>query len=267
MPTITSANDAYGHQLWACLTEGHTKEIVERDDGFITASDWPQRYFADFNAWPTYERQAMRLVQGARALDIGCGAGRVSLYLQRKGVNVTAIDNSPRAIRVCRQRGVKDARVLAIEQIARLAPASFDLVVMFGNNFGLFGNFQKARRLLRQLHRVTSPHAVILAESRNPYTTRVAAHRRYLRRNRERGRMGGQIRIRIRFHDLKGPWFDYLLVSPTEMKAILAGTGWRLQKRHHSRDASVYLAVIAKTCAPVRRAARGTPRAAPALLR
>ena len=41
--------------------------------------------------------------------------------------------------------------------------------------------------------------------------------------------MGGQIRIRIRFQDIKGPWFDYLLVSPTELKGILAGTGWRLQ--------------------------------------
>ena len=66
-------------------------------------------------------------------------AGRVSLYLQRKGLTVTAIDNSPLAIRVCRTRGVKDVRVLAIEQIGRLAGAPFDTVVMLGNNFGLFG--------------------------------------------------------------------------------------------------------------------------------
>ena len=133
MPKITHATDAYGHELWACLTGGHAEEIVERDDGFISASDWPKRYFAAFKAWPTHERQAMRSVQGARALDIGCGAGRASLYLQRRGLKVTAIDNSPLAIRLCRQRGVKDARVLAVEQIDRFAPGSFDTVVMFGN--------------------------------------------------------------------------------------------------------------------------------------
>jgi SAM-dependent methyltransferase len=189
----------------------------------------------------------MRFVQGGRALDVGCGAGRVSLYLQRRGLRVTAIDNSPLAVRVCRRRGVREARVLAIEQIPRLAGAPYDTVVMFGNNFGLFGGFMKARRLLRQFHRLTGPNAVILAESLNPYTTGEAAHRRYQRRNRQRGRMGGQIRIRVRFRDVKGPWFDYLLVSPGEMKAILAGTGWRLRQILRSGGGPVYVAVLAKT--------------------
>jgi hypothetical protein len=58
--------------------------------------------------------------------------------------------------------------------------------------------------------------------------------------------MGGQIRIRIRFNEIKGPWFDYLLVSPTEMKAILAGTGWRVRELLKSSDGPVYVAVIAK---------------------
>jgi SAM-dependent methyltransferase len=255
MPTITKANDAYGHELWAFLTDDHVEEIVERDDGFISASGWPKRYFAEFRAWPTHERQAIRSARGVRALDVGCGAGRVSLYLQRKGLKVTAIDNSPLAIRLCRQRGVRDARVLAIEQIARLRAESFDTVVMFGNNFGLFGSFARARRLLRRLHGLTTPNAVILAESVNPYTTRVAAHLRYQRRNRERGRMGGQIRLRVRFGQFKGPWFDYLLVSPTEMKAILAGTGWRLRRILSSRAGPVYVAVIERAPAPVRPAA------------
>ena len=118
---------------------------------------------------------------------------------------------------------------------------------MFGNNFGLFGSYKKAKRLLRQLHRLTAGRAVILAESVNPYQTRLAAHRRYQRRNRERGRMGGQIRIRVRFREIKGPWFDYLLVSPSEMKEILAGTGWALRTLLRSSDGPPYVAVIAKT--------------------
>jgi SAM-dependent methyltransferase len=246
MPRITRSNDAYGHELWTYLTEGRADEIVERDDGFITASDWPKRYFEDFNAWAGHEKQAMRFVRGSRALDVGCGAGRVSLYLQRKGLNVTAIDNSPLAIRLCRKRGVKDPRVLAIEQLDRLPADSFDTVVMFGNNFGLFGSFKKARQVLRLLHRLTSPNAVILAESVNPYQTKLAAHLRYQRRNRQRGRMGGQIRIRVRFREIKGPWFDYLLASPTEMGAIVAGTGWTIRKILRDGGA-VYVAAIRKS--------------------
>jgi SAM-dependent methyltransferase len=246
MPKITASNDAFGREMWAYLTEGYSDEIVERDDGFITTNDGPKRYFAKFASWAKREQQAMRFLHGSRALDVGCGAGRVSLYLQRRRFNVTAIDTSPLAIRLCRKRGVKDARVLPFAQIRRLPANAFDAVIMFGNNFGLFASYNKAKRLLRQLYRLTTPKAVILAESLNPHETKLEAHLRYQRRNRQRGRMAGQIRIRIRFREVKGPWFDYLLVSPTEMKDILAGTGWRLRKV--LREAGpVYVAIITKT--------------------
>jgi SAM-dependent methyltransferase len=245
MKSIRPKDDAYGREIWAYLTEGYSYEIVERDDGFITASDGLKNYFADFASWAKRQQQAMRFVQGSRALDVGCGAGRVSLYLQRQGLKVTAIDSSPLAIRLCRKRGVKDARVLPFEQIHRLPANAFDTVVMFGNNFGLFSSYRRAKRLLRQLHRLTAPTAVILAESINPHETKLEAHLRYQRRNRLKGRMAGQIRIRIRFQDVQGPWFDYLLVSPQEMKDILAGTGWELRKVLRDRGL-LYVAVITK---------------------
>jgi hypothetical protein len=57
--------------------------------------------------------------------------------------------------------------------------------------------------------------------------------------------MSGQIRIRVRFRDIKGPWFDYLLVSPTEMRDLAADAGWAI--RRIFRDSGpLYLAVIAK---------------------
>ena len=42
--------------------------------------------------------------------------------------------------------------------------------------------------------------------------------------------MPGQIRIRIRFNEWVGPWFDYLLVSPAEMSALVDGTGWEVDR-------------------------------------
>jgi hypothetical protein len=158
---------------------------------------------------------------------------------------VTAIDNSPGAIRTARKRGVRDARLLPFEDIRRLPANRFDTVVMFGNNFGLFGSYRKAKRLLRQLQRITTSDAVILAETRDPYKTDHPAHLAYHRRNRRRGRMPGQLRIRIRFQGCIGPWFDYLLVSPDEMKGILDGTGWGVQRLIED-DGPRYIAVIEK---------------------
>jgi SAM-dependent methyltransferase len=245
MKPLTKKNDAFGREIWAYLTEGQSGEIVERDDRFITSGDGPLRYFANFARWPNPERQAMRFVRGTRALDVGCGAGRVALFLQSKGFSVTAIDNSPLAIRACRKRGVKDARLLPFERLDRFPPNLFDTVIMFGNNFGLFGSYTKAKRLLRQLHRITTAKAVVLGYSVDPYKTAIAAHMNYHRRNRRRGRMSGQLRIRVRFHDIIGPWFDYLIVSPDEMLTILEGTRWRRTRLFRDRGPG-YAAVIEK---------------------
>src|SRR5262245_66440757 len=97
--------------LAALDEEAGVAEIVEREDGFINASvTGPAMYFAPFRRWPAHHRAAMRLVRG-RVLDVGAGAGRVSLHLQERGHDVVAIDHSPGALEVCRRRGVVDARL------------------------------------------------------------------------------------------------------------------------------------------------------------
>src|SRR4029077_20601035 len=65
--------DGYGALLLSALKTGGLGvfEIAEREDGFIAASNWPPRYFAEHSAWSKRERQAMQAVKG-RVLDIGC---------------------------------------------------------------------------------------------------------------------------------------------------------------------------------------------------
>ncbi|MEM3875283.1 MAG: class I SAM-dependent methyltransferase [Candidatus Bathyarchaeia archaeon] len=69
---------------------------------------------------------------------MGCGAGRHSIYLQNNGLDVTGIDISPLAIKICRLRGLRKAEVMSVEEID-FEPNSFDTVIMSGNNFGLLG--------------------------------------------------------------------------------------------------------------------------------
>lgn len=236
--------DAYGQEVWAFFLKKDSYEVVERDDGFIGLSGGAPTYFAEFKDWPKIEKQAIKLAKG-KILDIGAGAGRVSLYLQKNGYDVSAIDNYPLAIKVCKKRGVKHAEVLPIEQIGKFKPNTFDSVIMFGNNFGLFGSFKKAKILLNKLHKITSPSALIFAESNDVYKTDDPVHLTYHKFNEKRGRMPGQLRIRIRFKKYIGNWFDYLLVSKDQMKNILKGTGWKVRKFIDS-DKSIYIAVIEK---------------------
>jgi SAM-dependent methyltransferase len=218
-------------------------EIVERDDGFISASIFgPHAYLAPFRRWPAHHRQGMRYVRG-RVLDLGAGGGRVALRLQERGHDVVAVDVSPGAIEVCRRRGVRDARVVSIEDVDE-SLGSFDTIVMYGNNFGLFASRAKAKRLLRRFARLTSERGRIVAETRDVSRGDDPAHVRYRKRNVARGRLPGQIRIRVRYRDLATPWFDYLMVGRGELRDVLDGTGWMLERTIDSDD--TYIAVIDK---------------------
>jgi SAM-dependent methyltransferase len=232
--------------MLAALDGEDAIEIVERSDGFISASVFgPKLYLAPFRRWPAHHRRAIRYMRG-RVLDVGAGGGRIALHLQERGHDVVAIDNSPGAIEVCRRRGVRDARVLAFEDVGE-SMGKFDTVVLLGNNFGLFGTPTKAKRLLRRLHRMTGDEARIIAESRDVERRGAADapwHARYRKRNLERGRLPGQIRIRIRFRDLVGPWMDYPMVSPDELGEIVEGARWYVTETIDSDD--TYIAVIEK---------------------
>ena len=107
--------DSYGEQLWSYFKTGEPKtEIIERDDGFMSLGKYGGGlYFSEYRNWDPIEKEAMKHAKG-RVLDIGCGAGRHSLYLQRKGLDVTGIDNSPLAIKVSRLRGLKKTKVMPI---------------------------------------------------------------------------------------------------------------------------------------------------------
>jgi SAM-dependent methyltransferase len=226
--------DAFGKML----VDGRGREIIERDDGFLEAVKMV--YFAPVARWwPTVERRTLRWVRG-RVRDAGVGAGRVALELQRRGRSVVAIDVSPGALEVASGRGVRDVRLLAFEQLDD-SVAQFDTIVMFGNNFGLFGSPSEARRLLRRLRPLADR---IVAGSNNPYATEDPAHLAYQEHNRNRGRMPGQLRLRNRCRDLIGPWFDYLIVSPDEMATILEGTGWRIRRLLEESGSGYYVAIL-----------------------
>jgi hypothetical protein len=98
---------------------------------------------------------------------------------------------------------------------------------------------------LHRLHALTSPNARIITETSDVYQTQDPIHLQYHRRNRRRGRMSGQVRIRVRYRHYATPWFDYLMVSPAEMKPILTGTGWHV-RRFLKSAGPTYVAVIEK---------------------
>ena len=245
---MKAIEDTHGQVILKYYNRERSFDVVEREDGFINVDAGAVQYFSEYKDWGRHEKEAIKYAKG-RCLDIGCGAGRVILYLQKEGNYALGIDSSPLAIKVCRLRGAKHAKVMDIDGIRKFGRESFDTVIMFGNNFGLFGSKPRAKALLKELHRITSKDAVIIAETRDPYLTDNPVHFRYHAWNRKRNRMPGQLHMRIRFMQYATPWYDYLIVSRNEMKGILAETGWHAKRFINAdgyRTNGEYMAIITK---------------------
>jgi len=237
------SHDAFGHKLMDQFTYGGAVEIVERDDGYVDASGGQFDYLAPYKKWPKFEQQAIRLAKG-KTLDIGCGGGRVLLYLQEKGLDAVGVDISPLALEVCRRRGAKDVRLIPITKLSRKVGV-FDTIVMYGNNLGLLGNPRRAKWLLKRFYEMTSPEALIIGETIDPYKTTMKEHLDYHKANRAKGKLGGELRLRIRYKKFIGDWFDYMFVSKKELTDILEGTGWQV-RRYFESGGALYIAVLEK---------------------
>lgn len=240
---LKDSEDAFGHGIYDHFKGIEVEEVIERSDGYIDVSMGPNAYLSKFEDWPVHEKRAMRFAKG-RVLDIGCGGGRHAIYLQNEGLDVLGIDNSPMALKCCKERGLKKTKLMDITRITKKI-GRFDTIVMMGNNFGLFANPKRAKWLLRKFRKITTAYAHIIAETMNPYGTDKKEHLAYHKLNQNMGRMGGQVRIRCRYKKYKTPWFDYLLVSKEELQEILKGTGWQVKKFLNSKYGS-YIMILEK---------------------
>jgi len=224
---------------------GITPEVLEREDGFTQEGAGPDVYLSDFNGWPRAERKSFRYLRG-RVMDVGCGAGRVALELQRRGIDVVGLDSSPLAAKAAKIRGLHRVWSTPLEDLDRRLE-TFDSLVLFGNNFGIFETPSRAHQLLIYLAKNTKPGARIFAESTNAYCGGAPAFdRSYYFKNKSLGRSPGQVTLRYHYGHVTGPWFRWIYVSRSEMRSVVIGTGWHLERILGADSSEPYVAILAK---------------------
>lgn len=117
--------------------------------------------FRSFEEMPFIEQKALQNCKG-KVLDIGCGAGSHSLYLQQKGLTVTGLDSSSGAIKVCRERGLKNT---VQENILDYKDQTFDTLLLLMNGVGLAGTLNGLTGFLGKLKSLLNEKGQILLDS------------------------------------------------------------------------------------------------------
>lgn len=153
--------DLFGQAILDYQTQNAPEDLVT-ETNISEADEMSVAYlFRTYQDMPKIEKKALQLAKG-KILDVGCGAGSHSLFLQQKGFEVTAIDISPKAIQACQLRGVKDAR---IQHLLELENEQFDTILLLMNGTGIFGTLAETSKYLQKLKSLLTPNGQIILDS------------------------------------------------------------------------------------------------------
>jgi SAM-dependent methyltransferase len=203
--------DAFGQALVDHLEGGDAAQPeLETDSGYVGPALPPAWFFRGFDEWDWWEHELLGEVVGGPVLDLGAGAGRVSLWLQERGLEVTSIEASPLAAEVCRARGLRDVRVGDLNDPP--GDRKWTSVLLLCGNLGLGGSYDGIRRLLHRLADVCSPNAVLVGDTVDP------------------GGGPPDVRLRIRYAGQATAWWPQYNIPVAEIPALVDGSGWVLDR-------------------------------------
>ena len=174
------------------------------------------------------DRAALEALTG-RILDLGCGPGSYTLFLESRGHSVVAVDSSPGAIEVCHVRGCRDARVVGIDEVDQ-SLGVFDAIICMGNTFGIGSSPEHLPGRLDRMRRVLSPSGRLLVSLIDPLATDAPHHLRYHERNRALGQPPGLTRARLEYRGELGEWWNLWMPTESEVGTALSKAGWQVRQ-------------------------------------
>jgi SAM-dependent methyltransferase len=208
-------------------------------------------YFREAEDMPELEWLALQQCQG-RVLDIGAGAGSHALILQQMGLDITALDISPKAAAVMQQRGVKQVLCQDFFSLELASPAAgssdatrnvsvsteagpqsivssndgsrnlqpFDTLLLLMNGIGLAGTLDGLRNFLAKARTLLRPGGRLIFDSSD------IAYM-YDGQLPKTGDYYGEILYQYEYRKQQSDWFKWLFIDRKTLIAIALSEGWQ----------------------------------------
>lgn len=235
------AMQPFGRALAAYIDGNAAAQLlIRRDDG--QTSPLPVSYFfREGPALTLIDHAAIDRSKG-RILDAGAGTGLHSLALKKKGLTVTALDISPHAVDIMRQRGLTDVHCA---DIFEFAGGPFDTVLMMGHGVGVVETLTGLDRFLKHARTLLATDGQVLLDSMDVRKTEDPKNLAYHEANRRAGRYVGEVRMQFEFGGETGPFCGWLHVDPETLAEHAARAGWNCEIIRQE-ESGEYLARLTK---------------------
>jgi SAM-dependent methyltransferase len=186
-------------------------------------------FFQEAEQFSTLEKIALASC-GAQVLDIGCGAGRHALYLQKMGKQVVGLEAEPLSAEIARELGVQNVEVSTWQ--GKTALPVFDTTLALWNGVGLCGTYANLGPYLDWCFCNLRPGGWAIFDS-----TTVE----YLPMPSDKTRRPDEVWFRFVYKEKAGEWFSWLFAKYLTVKAAMEKTGFEQIECMYENKAGQFL--------------------------
>ena len=174
--------------------------------------------FRSYKAMPEIEKKALDMAKG-KVLDVGAGSGCHSLILQKRDLDVTAIDISPLSVETMRERGIKN---VAEQDFFTLGGQQYDTILMLMNGIGIVGTLERLPEFFKHLDKILAPGGQLLCDSSDisyVFDGDIPDDIGYY----------GEQSFQMQYKDTIGEPFDWFYIDAQTLKKVAEANGYMVE--------------------------------------